>query len=249
MGLLKTAARSEVSALRKQRVWLTLNYSPSRQVVPIWQRAAVATAVLCALLGITAAASAARGHWPDWAVRAYERLLPASVPAPSRSPRLTGRTEARGGCSQATPPARVDPTGIARAATDDSETNPHTAGSDGYGLPSGRGRRASARLPSVAARDVIGRADESRQVLAAMRALRRDRDPVRARALLRRYLREQPNGTLAEEALAVTIEAALVHRDPDANALGSLYLDRYPYGPFRALADQTRVQPSTSPSR
>lgn len=144
---------------------------------------------------------------------------------------------------------RVNPSGGALAAANDFETNHQPVAHDGDGALSGRGRRASARLPSVAARDVMGRTDESRPVLAAMRALRRDHDPVRARALLRPYLREQPDGTLAEEALAITIEAALAHQDPDVNALGTRYLDLYPHGPFRVLADQARTAFSRPDSR
>jgi hypothetical protein len=67
-----------------------------------------------------------------------------------------------------------------------------------------------------------------------------DHDPARARGLLDRYLERRPNGALAEEALALTIEAALAHRDGDAAALGTLYLRRYPSGPFRALALQAQ---------
>ena len=76
-------------------------------------------------------------------------------------------------------------------------------------------------------------------MLAGMRALRLDRDPVRARGLLARYLERHPNGALAEEALALTIEAALAHQDDDAAALGALYLQPVPgrtrsgHWPFR----------------
>ena len=69
-----------------------------------------------------------------------------------------------------------------------------------------------------------------------MRALRLDHDPVRARTLLARYLERRPNGALAEEALALTIEAAVAHHDGDAAALGARYLRRYPAGPFTELA-------------
>jgi hypothetical protein len=77
---------------------------------------------------------------------------------------------------------------------------------------------------------------ESQVVLQAMRALRLEKNPVRARALLAKYLERNPSGALAEEALALSIEAAVAHHDPDAAALGARYLRRYPSGPFRALA-------------
>ena len=81
---------------------------------------------------------------------------------------------------------------------------------------------------------------ETQSVLAGMRALRVDHDPVRARGLLSRYLDRRPYGALAEEALALTIEAAVAHHDADAAALGARYLRRYPAGPFRALALQAQ---------
>jgi hypothetical protein len=69
-----------------------------------------------------------------------------------------------------------------------------------------------------------------------MRALRRDGDPTLARALTRAYLDRHPHGALAEEALALTVEAAVARRDPDAPSLGARYLRQYPDGPFRGLA-------------
>jgi outer membrane protein assembly factor BamD (BamD/ComL family) len=73
-----------------------------------------------------------------------------------------------------------------------------------------------------------------------MRALRLDHDPVRARVLLSRYLERHPGGALAEEALAMSIEAAVAHHDPDAAALGARYLKLYPNGPFHTWARQTK---------
>ena len=81
--------------------------------------------------------------------------------------------------------------------------------------------------------------EDTSAVLEAMRALRLQGNPVRARALLAKYLERHPNGTLAEEALAMSIEAAVAHHDADAAALGARYLRLYPAGPFRGLARQT----------
>ena len=75
-------------------------------------------------------------------------------------------------------------------------------------------------------------------MLGGMRALRLDHNPVRARALLTRYLAAHPNGALAEDALALSIEAAVAHHDADASALARGYLRRYPSGPFSALAQE-----------
>jgi hypothetical protein len=81
---------------------------------------------------------------------------------------------------------------------------------------------------------------ESQTVLEAMRALRLEKNPVRARALLAKYLERNPNGALAEEALALSIEAAVAHHDQDAPLLGARYLRRYPSGPFRAVAQEAQ---------
>jgi outer membrane protein assembly factor BamD (BamD/ComL family) len=92
-----------------------------------------------------------------------------------------------------------------------------------------------ARRPSSAAPG-----KDTSVVLEAMRALRLERNPVRARVLLARYLDRHPTGTLAEEALAMSIEAAVAHHDADAAALGARYLRLYPGGPFHELALQTQ---------
>ena len=53
------------------------------------------------------------------------------------------------------------------------------------------------------------------------------------------YLRAHPDGSMAEEALAISIEAASAHHDADAKALAARYLALYPSGTFRALARKT----------
>jgi hypothetical protein len=72
----------------------------------------------------------------------------------------------------------------------------------------------------------------------ATRALRRDRDPARAAALLDDYFRRYPRGALGEEALAVAIEAAMARNDARAPALARRYLARYPKGHFRNAAER-----------
>jgi hypothetical protein len=80
-----------------------------------------------------------------------------------------------------------------------------------------------------------------------MRALRVERNPVRARVLLSRYLADHPAGNLAEEALALSIEAALAHHDGDVAALANRYLRLYPRGSFQTLArDALVAQPPAS---
>jgi hypothetical protein len=78
----------------------------------------------------------------------------------------------------------------------------------------------------------------------ATRALRRDRDPVRAGAVLDDYFHRFPRGTLGEEALAVAIEAASERGDERARGLGRRYLARYPHGHFREVAERALARPA-----
>jgi len=79
-------------------------------------------------------------------------------------------------------------------------------------------------------------------VFDAMRALRREGHPERAAKLLEEYLRRYPSGSLSEEALALSIEAATALSDPKAKLLAERYLTRYPSGRFRAAAERARAK-------
>ena len=73
-------------------------------------------------------------------------------------------------------------------------------------------------------------------VVDATRALHTDHDPAVARSLLDEYLRRYPHGDLAEEALALSIEAATLQDDPAAGVLARTYLKRFSSGRFREIA-------------
>jgi hypothetical protein len=197
--------------------------------------------VIAVLVGFGAIASARLGHWPAWVLRAYERLTPAAAPPvvasgshehrrrhaprpPEIAPALEVAPAPEVAPVPAPPPAVAQPAPPARAAA----VVPRVAAA--------RHREVAIARPRVA--DPGDGREQTGPVLAAMQALRRDHDPVRARALLDPYLARHPNGALAEEALAISIEAAAAHHDPDAAALASRYLARYPTGPFCNLAKQ-----------
>jgi hypothetical protein len=242
IALLRSATPNQTTAGRRHRVWMGLAHPVDRRPKVAFRRL-VFVAILAIFGGATAIASAARGHWPAWATRAYERLVPRSSPvaAVTSSDAASARTR-RG----ARPSPRVELPVVASAAEDTPSLDDVPALAND--LPSAavapqrsmgeRRDRARVRHASQAA-VVAAVQEESAPVLAAMRALRRDRDPVRARSLLDTYLVEHPNGALAEEALAMSIEAAVAHHDSDARLLAERYAQSYPNGPFRVLAKRT----------
>jgi outer membrane protein assembly factor BamD (BamD/ComL family) len=79
-------------------------------------------------------------------------------------------------------------------------------------------------------------------VFDAMHALRREGHPEQAAKLLGEYLRRYPQGSLAEEALALSIEAFTSLGDPKAKNLADRYLVLYPNGRFRAAAERARAR-------
>jgi hypothetical protein len=225
VGLLRGAEPYRAPAGRKQRVQLRLGHVVRRR--PSWLlRLAVASVIL---FGGAAIVRASLGRWPGWVTRAYERVVgpaPAARTAPARAHRT-----------------RYEAPAIAQAHVDDSgEPEPAVAPpivapavperpAPRDVAPAPRPRRAPV-APAPAA------SEDTTPVSAAMRALRVDRNPARARALLARYLGEHPNGALAEEALALSIEAAIAHQDGDVAALANRYLRLYPEGSFQGLARQ-----------
>jgi hypothetical protein len=79
---------------------------------------------------------------------------------------------------------------------------------------------------------------ESVLVHAAVRALRVDGRTSRARALLGEYLSRFPHGALAEDAVALQIEAAVAQRDSiAARRWATRYVNDFPSGRFHAVAD------------
>ena len=73
-------------------------------------------------------------------------------------------------------------------------------------------------------------------VVRAIRALRSERNPAQAEQLLQQYLRTNPHGSLAEDALALLIETASALRSPSAADRAARYLELYPNGRYRGTA-------------
>jgi len=70
----------------------------------------------------------------------------------------------------------------------------------------------------------------------AVKVLRNGGDAAEAAALLERYRARNPDGILAEEALALSIEAAVQRNDPSAKKFARQYLAKYPKGRFASAA-------------
>jgi hypothetical protein len=218
VDLVRAGAPYEAPAGRKQRVRLGLAGGAGRRA-PLLLRPAIVGAVL---IGCGAFASAALGPWRGWVTRTYQRLVApvASTGEPAARPRRIAEAH-RAEAAPETAPSTIDSPPPPAVAAPLLAPPPPAA-------PAPRSRRA-APAPS----------EDTAPVMEAMRALRIEGNPVRARALCARYLERHPNGTLAEEALAMTIRAAVAHHDADAGALSARYLRLYPEGAFRALARQT----------
>ncbi len=129
--------------------------------------------------------------------------------------------------SAAPPPAIVAPTVIAptaeAAAAQSSEPAPTLA-------PSAAPSAKSAARPRTES------SEDASHVVEAIQALRTDRDPARAQALLDDYLKSNPRGSLSGDALALSIEAASARHDPRAADYARKYLALYPKGKYRDLA-------------
>ncbi len=237
VGLVRSTGPYKSPPGRKQRVLLSLGRSRAPRRAPLILRPAIVAGVL---IGCGAFASAALGPWRGWIGRAYERLVPSAERVASAPEQAgTRRSGAAHRLALAAPPAESAPAPVAVAPSAAPASGAAVASREPV-VPLHVHRSALSSAQHEETRQQTMQERETQAVLAGMRALRLDHDPVRARGLFAQYLERRPNGALAEEALALTIEAAVAHHDGDAAALGARYLRRYPAGPFRALALQAQ---------
>jgi len=175
-------------------------------------------------------------------------VVPAEVPTVADAAPAAQPIPARG--AQLPAPRHRTRVSVARASRSNATTAAHDdaappALAEAGPAPARVEAKPTPAMPPAgdAAKAKAARRDTSEEdaalALAALTALRRDHDPVRARAMVDAYLRAQPNGAMAEEALAIAIEAAAAHQDADAKSLATRYLSLYPSGMFRALARKT----------
>jgi hypothetical protein len=98
-------------------------------------------------------------------------------------------------------------------------------------------RRAEPPIHRRRSSRVRAYSEDPSEVVMAVEALRKQRDPARAARLLAQYLAAHPGGALVEEAVALSIEAAAARHDPAAADFARRYLRDYPNGRFRQTAE------------
>jgi len=219
VSLLREATPYQSAPGHKERVWMALpaarSYRPSKLRIAF----AVAAWLVCGIC-----TSAALAQWPAWLSHVVDGIVPSAATF-TPPPPVQRLRHAPG--ERYSVPGMVMPSEAAPVATPQPQTSDEPASA-------ARPKRAS----KAAQPDDLG------LLLDAMRALRVERNPVRARALLSTYLDRHPKGELAEEALVMLVEAAVAHHDSDAQALVARYHRLYPRGVFRGLVEQSAASKS-----
>jgi len=187
---------------------------------------------------------------------------PAPAPMPEAAPAVRGAPAAVRSSPAAAPGAPAP--GAATPSVPTTEPRPRPVGpGPGAAAPGAPPRHPAVVVPSgprlaiePAARPAPG--PDATLIVDAMRRLRRQHDPRAALPELDAYLEQSPDGDLAEEVLALAIEARAALGDAAACSLAERYLERYPQGRFRDAAERTRLQlrdpasqrcpPGTSPA-
>jgi hypothetical protein len=210
--LLRAAGPLRIDPFRKRRILVRLERATVHMASRFWLRPGVAAALL-------ASGSAAAALGQRYVAHTSAMVGPALAPnprVPAAAPTILRPTATRS-AAPSTLAASAEPADGPTLTTSDP-------------LPSStHGNKSVARLRPESGEDAT-------HVLSAIQALRTERDPVRAQALLDEYLQAHAHGLLSGDALALSIEAAAARRDPRAADYARRYLAAYPKGKYRALA-------------
>jgi len=210
VSLLREATPYRSSQGRKERVWLAL---PG---VRFARQGRLRFAFALGALAVSGLfTSAAVAQWPVWLANAIDRIVATSPDDAPTSPReITHvRHSAPSGHAAETRPSPTE-TAVALPKAE---------------MPQSSHPRRAAKAASP---------EDLQMLQDAIRALRVERNPTRARALLAAYLDRYPRSELAEEALVTLIQAAAAHHDSDVQALAARYFRTYPRGTFRSSVEQ-----------
>jgi hypothetical protein len=221
----------------RRRIWNALQSQPQTRTSTAWSGAVRVRGLRAFAMAVTilALAGSAGGMIADrLIVPALERAAASSDQTRPRAPSAVRSRSARsisGARIPATTPPVAPPAADAKLAL----------------APPAAGPSPDVTRPRRS-RPVTTSAQARTQVLDALVALRRDRDPVRAGELLNRYLALPGRGALREEALVLAIEAADARADQvQARRFAQAYLAEYPQGRFGQFA-RNYTAPSASRS-
>jgi hypothetical protein len=224
--LIRASEPVVVTPARKQRVLnrVLLRQHTRRAATSVLLRPVFVIGVL-SLAGATAAATIGRRAWSERNIRSMSAVQPElSAPvAPSRRARLA-HTAPVEEAAPVVAPAPSAPVPVAKHVA-----RPISRAKIGAKI----GARTGTRIAS---------SEDPSRVVDAIQALRNGHDPVRAGRLLSEYLARYPHGALAEEAVALSIEAAAARHSPSAATFAQRYLREYPHGRFRHTAEQALEQ-------
>ena len=219
--LFRSVARFEVDPFRKRRIWVRLERGSLRSggAARFWLRP-----IVIATLLISGTAMAELGHryvlhgsgffglgGSPSATSSNLQVAPHAASLPKRLPSGELTTD-----SELAPSAPSAPASVAAATPEPASSAP-------------RGAAKGLRVRPESSEDAT-------HVVEAIQALRTERDPARAQALLNDYLKQNPRGALSGDALALSIEAASARHDPRAAEYARRYLAAYPKGKYRDLA-------------
>jgi hypothetical protein len=209
------------SAARQQRVRFALRTSRPAMAALRLSPALVAGVVI---LGATGASAMVARYFVHRAHLRAPEVVSTAIEAFDPAPRQANKSRA---LAPATPQAQ-EPAESAPAAIPVPE-------------PAPKADPAPKQAPRRAAPPAVGGPSASSPggalMIEAMQA-RRSGDMARAASLLAEYRSKYPNGDLHEEALALSIEAAVARGDDHAQRFASEYLKRYPNGRFREQAER-----------
>lgn len=226
--LLRQTATPADSEARFHRVRRVLRGKRRRSLAPLVLRPAMVAAILIGALAIAAASPSVR----SWVQRTIEkvRARPAAS-APVTSPAPAPRPPA---------PVIVAPLPV----EEPPRATPSPAAPKRPRPPAMAPRMATAPDPAVTIEQARGRL-ESRTLVSAVGALRGDHEPETAAMFLTYYMQRFPDGELAEEALALSVEVEVARRSGKAVAVADRYLARYPSGRYvnevRALRERAKT--------
>ncbi|HEY0466971.1 MAG TPA: hypothetical protein VGC79_22365, partial [Polyangiaceae bacterium] len=224
--LFSSAAPFEVDPFRKRRILVRLSREGGAELrtgaARFWLRP-----IAIATLLISGTAMAELGHRYVLHGSGFFGLGGSEAPSTSSSnvtgaPRLAATHKPKPSASLGTGSELAPPAPTVSAAPADVAP-PEPAASAPRPTP----KNARSRAES---------SEDATHVVQAIQALRTERDPARAQALLNDYLKANPRGALSGDALALSIEAASAQHDPRAAEYARRYLTAYPQGKYRELA-------------